>query len=86
MNLSPSTKVCCNSRRWKQDLTSLPVAVRRAIDASNISNKDGAYEGYLKAVSGRSNSEAKVIAQDILGVPVFWDWDRKFLMGSFRLY
>ena len=55
------------------------VAVRRAIDASNISEKTAAYEGYLEAVSGKSNSEARIVAQDILGEPVFWDWDRESL-------
>ena len=55
------------------------VAVKRAVDASNISDKAAAYEGYLKAVSGKSNSEAKIVAQDILGKPVFWDWDCKLL-------
>ena len=54
------------------------VAVKRAIDASNISDKIAAYEGYLQAVPGKSNSEARIIAQDILGESVFWDWDRKF--------
>jgi len=53
-------------------------AVKRAIDASDISNNMAAYEGYLRAVSGKSNSEARLVAQDILGEPVFWDWDRKF--------
>lgn len=53
----------------------LSAAVRRAIDASSISDKKAAYEGYLKAVSGKSNSEARIVAQDILGGPVFWDWD-----------
>ena len=50
-------------------------AVGRAIDASSIYGKKAAYDGYLKAVSGKSNSEARIVAQDILGEPVFWDWD-----------
>jgi hypothetical protein len=56
----------------------LSAAVRRAIDASSISDKKAAYEGYIKAASGRSNSEARIVAQDIIGEPVFWDWDRMF--------
>lgn len=60
-------------------LTDSSVAVKRAIDASNISDKAAAYDGYLKAVSGKSNSEARIVAQDILGEPVLWDWDCKFL-------
>ena len=58
-----------------QYFTSSSAAVKRAIDASNISDKTAAYEGYLKAVSSKSNSEARIVAQDILGEPVFWDWD-----------
>lgn len=71
-------KVRYNSCKRTQYLTSSFVAVRRAIDASSISDKTAAYEGYLKAVSGKSNSEARTVAQDILGEPVFWDWDSKF--------
>ena len=51
--------------------------MKQAVDASSISDKTAAYEGYLKAVSGKSNSEARTVAQDILGKPVFWDWDRE---------
>lgn len=51
--------------------------MKQAIDASSIPDKTAAYQGYLKAVSGKSNSEARTVAQDILGKPVFWDWDRE---------
>lgn len=71
-------KVRCDPRGRTRYLTSSFVAVKQAIDASSISDKIAAYEGYLKAVSGKSNSEAKIVAQDILGEPVFWDWDRKY--------
>jgi len=59
-------------------------AVKRAIDSSNISDKTAAYEGYIKVASGKSNSEARIVAQDILGEPVFWDWDCKSLMVYHR--
>lgn len=57
------------------ELVTFNEAVRRAIDTSSISDRKAAYERYLEAVSGKSNSEARIVAQDILGEPVFWDWD-----------
>ena len=57
-------------------LLSFP-AVERAINASAIGDKSAAYRHYLTAVSGKSNSEAREIAKDIMGESVFWDWDRK---------
>jgi len=35
-----------------------------------------AYQHYISASSGKSNSEAREIAKDIIGESVFWDWDR----------
>lgn len=52
-------------------------AVKAAIDKSDIGDKETAYKGYLSAVEGKSNSDARDIAEDILGAPVFWNWDRK---------
>ncbi|KAJ7110313.1 isocitrate lyase [Mycena crocata] len=50
-------------------------AVEKAIAQSSIADKDAAYKSYLDAVTNKSNSEAREIAADILGKPVFWDWD-----------
>lgn len=51
-------------------------AVKAAIDqSSSISNKDTTYKEYLTAVDGKSNTDARDIAKDILGKPVFWDWE-----------
>ncbi|KAJ6623143.1 isocitrate lyase [Mycena sp. CBHHK59/15] len=50
-------------------------AVEKAILQSSIEDKDGAYKSYLAAVTGKSNSESREVAADILGKPVFWDWD-----------
>ncbi|KAF8963848.1 isocitrate lyase [Flammula alnicola] len=50
-------------------------AVEKAIHQSSIHDKAGAYSTYLSAVSGKSNSVAREVATDILGEPVFWDWD-----------
>jgi hypothetical protein len=53
------------------------IAVEKAINnASNIGNKSAAYQRYISASSGKSNSEAREIAKDIIGESVFWDWDR----------
>jgi isocitrate lyase len=59
-------------------MTSPFAAVETAIAQSSIENKDAAYKSYLAAVEGKSNSEAREVATDILGKPVFWDWDREY--------
>jgi len=50
-------------------------AVEKAIRASSIQDKDAALKGYLEAAEGKSNLDARLIAQDILGEPIHWDWD-----------
>lgn len=52
---------------------------------TSISDKAAAYKSYLNAVSGKSNSVARAVATDILGEPVFWDWDGEslFLLVNF---
>jgi isocitrate lyase len=52
-------------------------AVSASINRSRISAKDAAYGHYLTAVAGKSNNEARLIAKDVLGEDIFWDWDRK---------
>lgn len=53
-------------------------AVKKAIsDKDSIKDKNGTYETYAAAVAGKSNSVAREVATDILGEPVFWDWDCK---------
>jgi isocitrate lyase len=39
-------------------------------------DKKSVYERYLSAATGKSNADARAIAQDIVSEPVFWDWDR----------
>jgi hypothetical protein len=52
-------------------------AVERAFqDKSNIKDKSSVYEAYLSAVDGKSNNQAREIAADMIGEPVFWDCDR----------
>jgi len=50
-------------------------AVEEAIRKSSILDKGTAYASYLVAVSGKSHTEARAVAADILGQPVFWDCD-----------
>ncbi|KAH8099737.1 isocitrate lyase [Cristinia sonorae] len=50
-------------------------AVKQAIDKSDIGDKATAYKEYLAAVEGKSNSDARDAARDIIGQPVFWNWD-----------
>lgn len=58
-------------------------AVEKAIhNKDSIKGKDAVYGSYLAAVDGKSNNEAREIAADILGEPVFWDCDRKSLANQ----
>ena len=54
-------------------------AVEQAIGASSIGDKKAAYEEYLSAVAGKSNTEAREIAKDMIGSEVFFDWDGMLL-------
>ncbi|TDL28139.1 isocitrate lyase and phosphorylmutase [Rickenella mellea] len=62
---------------WTQshEMCTFDQAVERAIHLSSIGDKSSAIQQYLTASSGKANSEAREIAQDIVGTPVFWDWD-----------
>ena len=52
--------------------------MKKAIsNKDSIKDKNGTYETYAAAVAGKSNSVAREVATDILGEPVFWDWDCK---------
>ncbi|KAJ7597328.1 isocitrate lyase [Mycena floridula] len=50
-------------------------AVEDAINKSSVTNKGSALETYKSAAEGKSNTEARAIARDILGQNVFWDCD-----------
>ncbi|KAF7797177.1 hypothetical protein EIP86_008369 [Pleurotus ostreatoroseus] len=56
-------------------LTTFNEAIQQAIQKSSIADKESAYKHYLAAVDGKSNSDARDIAADILGERIFWDWD-----------
>ncbi len=53
-------------------------AVQKAIQKKDsIKDKDAAFKAYIAAAQEKSNNEARDIAIDIVGEPVFWDCDRK---------
>jgi len=51
------------------------LAVDKAIQRSDITDKASALKTYLSAVDGKANNVARAVAGDILGEGVFWDWD-----------
>jgi isocitrate lyase len=52
----------------------MEIAVRKELEASG---KASAFEEYRAMAVGKSNSEARAAARQILGKDVFWDWDCK---------
>ncbi|KAJ7070569.1 isocitrate lyase [Mycena amicta] len=64
-------------QQWTEEnpLCTFDQAVEAAIKESSIGDKEAAYKSYLAAVSGKAHSEAREIAADILGTPVYWDCD-----------
>ena len=67
----------CSPRAYEISRTIL--AVEQAIqESSNVpsSQKTSALERYREVAAGKSNTEARDIAADIIGSRVDWDWDR----------
>jgi len=64
-------------QQWTEEnpLCTFEQAVDTAIKQSSIGDKDAAYKSYLAAAAGKSHYEARDIAADILGQPVYWDCD-----------
>jgi isocitrate lyase len=59
----------------------LSLAVEKAIEKSSAVSataKESAVKHYLEAAEGKSNSEARDIAADILGERIRWDWDSAY--------
>ncbi|TFY71178.1 hypothetical protein EVG20_g1839 [Dentipellis fragilis] len=58
-------------------LVTFEQAVEQAIERSSIpsAQKGAAFEEFKKAAAGKSNSDARDIADDILGERVEWDWE-----------
>ena len=63
-------------------LLKLLAAVEKAINESSLADRGVVVQQYQEAVKGKSNTEARDIANNILGAPVDWDWDRTFLRFS----
>jgi isocitrate lyase len=57
------------------NLKLFPEAVADAINAGFHANKAGLIAEFNKLSQGKSNSEARVIAKDLIGVDVHFDWD-----------
>ncbi|GJJ09939.1 hypothetical protein Clacol_004163 [Clathrus columnatus] len=57
----------------KHQLVTFDQAVQKEIDVAGKGAT--AWDEYKKAVDGKSNSEARLVAREILGKDVFWDWD-----------
>jgi isocitrate lyase len=54
-------------------------AVEKAIHSSPDiveADKTSRYQEYHRAAFGKPNAVAREIAREIVGKPVFWDWDR----------
>ncbi|KII94004.1 hypothetical protein PLICRDRAFT_49993 [Plicaturopsis crispa FD-325 SS-3] len=64
-------------KQWSDthELCTFNEAVHKAIQLSSIGDKDAAYQEYLAAASGKSNSDARDIARDILDQEIVWNWD-----------
>ncbi|KAH7107162.1 isocitrate lyase and phosphorylmutase [Auriculariales sp. MPI-PUGE-AT-0066] len=77
MKGATGTEVDAVEKKWMEEhkLCTFDQAVQNAIASSSLSGKDGAVKKYLEAVDRKSNYDARQIATDILGKPVFWDWD-----------
>ncbi|KAH9920221.1 isocitrate lyase and phosphorylmutase [Epithele typhae] len=59
----------------RNPLMTFAQAFEAALEKSGVSDKAGALKTFREAADGKSNADARDIAKDILGEPVFWDWD-----------
>ncbi|KAF9817978.1 hypothetical protein IEO21_03053 [Rhodonia placenta] len=59
----------------RNKLCTFEQAVEQTVQRSSLQHKDAALAEFRSASAGKSNTDARDIAQDILGVPVSWDWD-----------
>ncbi|KAG0707573.1 isocitrate lyase and phosphorylmutase [Suillus ampliporus] len=57
------------------ELVTFDQAVERELISSHISNSQGVFEQYKKAVVGKSNFDARQVAREAVGHDVYWDWD-----------
>ncbi|KKK17557.1 isocitrate lyase AcuD [Aspergillus rambellii] len=61
-------------------------AVIEAINKSSLANKKSLAEQYLKAVKGKSNTEARAIAKGLTGTEIYWNWDAPRTREGFYRY
>lgn len=52
------------------------LAVKKELDTIG---KGFVWDDYKKAVDGKSNAQARLVAREFLGRDIFWDWDCKFI-------
>jgi isocitrate lyase len=58
-------------------------AVEHAIGSLSASDdKEGALQKYKALSKGKSNSEARLAAREVLGSDVFWDWDCGYFLHA----
>ncbi|KAF4981423.1 hypothetical protein FZEAL_2771 [Fusarium zealandicum] len=70
----------------KANLCRFDDAVAAAIDAASSSDKAALKRDYLAKAKGRSNSEARAVARQLLGRDIFFDWDSpRTREGYYRL-
>lgn len=61
-------------------------AVVDAINNGVHVNKQGLIHEYLSSARGKSNSETRVIANGLIGVDIYWDWDSARTREGFYRY
>ncbi|KAH9949397.1 isocitrate lyase [Amylocystis lapponica] len=73
----PAAELDALERAWlaRNPLCTFDEAVERAIRAAGRADEEAAVRAYRAAAAGRSNAEARDVARDVVGAPVFWDWD-----------
>ncbi|KZS99706.1 ICL-domain-containing protein [Laetiporus sulphureus 93-53] len=78
-----AAEVCRIEAEWLacNKLVTFDETVERDIHRSAIKD-DEAVKSYLATAEGKSNADVRDIAKDILGEPVFWDWDRAYPLRS----
>lgn len=65
-----------------------PIAVQQTIEKSGLSDKYRIIEKYSTAATGKSLADSRLLAKDLLGADVKWDWDGtplSFLSALFPL-
>ncbi|RDX51925.1 isocitrate lyase and phosphorylmutase [Lentinus brumalis] len=50
-------------------------AFEKALEKSGVADKAGALKAFKEATDGKSITDARDIAKDIVGENIFWDWD-----------